>query len=46
VRRKDARRSFLGLQVRLDGPDPARAQELVKQVWRTQAPKRLVAKRS
>lgn len=46
VRRGDARHSFLGLQVRLDGLDRARAQELVEQAWRTQAPKRLVFKHS
>jgi hypothetical protein len=46
VRRTDARHSFLGLQVRLDGLDRGRAQELVDQSWRHQAPKRLISKHS
>ena len=46
VRRKDSRRSFLGLQVRLYGLDQGRAQELVEQAWRTHAPKRLMSKHS
>jgi hypothetical protein len=41
VRRKDARHSFLGLQVRLDSLDSARAQELIEQAWRNQAPNAL-----
>jgi hypothetical protein len=43
VRRRDARRSFLGLQVQLDNISPERAQGLVEQAWRQQAPKQLIA---
>jgi hypothetical protein len=42
VRRKDARRSFLGLEVRLSGLPEERAEALVRETWATQAPKRLV----
>jgi hypothetical protein len=42
VRRADARRSFLGLSVRLDGVPADRIAALVTEAWRTQAPKRLV----
>ncbi|GHF84365.1 hypothetical protein FHX82_001119 [Amycolatopsis bartoniae] len=41
VRRPDARRSFLGLQVRLADVDDERVRELVERAWRQQAPKRL-----
>lgn len=44
VRRLDARRSFLGLQVQLDNISPERVQDLVEQSWRQQAPKQLIAK--
>jgi hypothetical protein len=42
-RRKDARRSFLGLQVVLDGADQDRVRGYVLEAWRQQAPKRLAA---
>jgi hypothetical protein len=43
VRRSDARRSFLGLQVELGGVSASRLRSLVEQSWRQQAPKRLAA---
>lgn len=43
VRRRDARRSFLGLQVRLDAVSAQRVHDLVEAAWREQAPKRLVS---
>jgi hypothetical protein len=43
VRRKDARRSFLGLQVDLGGVPAERIRGLVGDAWRQQAPKRLAA---
>lgn len=43
VRRRDARRSFLGLQVELDSVPAERVRWLVNEAWRQQAPKRLVA---
>lgn len=43
VRRQDARRSFLGLQVRLSEVAPERVRALVEEAWRQQAPRRLVA---
>ncbi|GLY63474.1 MmcQ/YjbR family DNA-binding protein [Amycolatopsis taiwanensis] len=43
VRRQDARRSFLGLQVELGDVPEERIRALVDQAWRRQAPKRLVA---
>jgi hypothetical protein len=43
VRRQDARRSFLGLQVELSSVSGERLQSLVQQAWRQQAPKRLAA---
>jgi hypothetical protein len=42
VRRKDARRSFLGLEVHLAGVPAKRAEAFVREAWATQAPKRLV----
>lgn len=42
VRRRDARRSFLGLQVQLAGLSAKRAEALVREAWVAQAPKRLV----
>ena len=42
VRRRDARRSFLGLEVELGGVSTNRIARLVEQAWRQQAPKRLV----
>lgn len=42
VRRMDARRSFLGLEVPLADLDAARAEELVTEAWAARAPKRLV----
>ena len=42
VRRKDARRSFLGLEVRLAGVPVERMEALVRQARASQAPKRLV----
>jgi hypothetical protein len=46
VRRGDARRSFLGLQVELASLPPQRIRPLVEEAWRQQAPKRLAAERS
>jgi hypothetical protein len=43
VRRQDARRSFLGVQVQLGTLPSACAKSLVEQAWRQHAPKRLVA---
>ncbi|HEY3501679.1 MAG TPA: MmcQ/YjbR family DNA-binding protein [Actinocatenispora sp.] len=43
VRRPDARRSFLGLRVRLAGIPADRVAALVTEAWRHQAPKRLAA---
>ncbi|MFZ0214790.1 MAG: MmcQ/YjbR family DNA-binding protein [Candidatus Dormiibacterota bacterium] len=45
VRRRDARRSFLGLQVQLASVPDSRIRRLVEDAWRRQAPKRLVAER-
>jgi hypothetical protein len=45
VRRKDARRSFLGLQVELGNVSEERIRSLVEKAWRQQAPKRLIAER-
>jgi hypothetical protein len=42
VRRKDARRSFSGLEVHLTGMPAKRVEALVHQAWAAQAPKRLV----
>lgn len=42
VRRKDARRSFLGLQVQLAKVADERVRELIEQAWRQQAPKKLL----
>jgi hypothetical protein len=42
VRRADARRSFLGLQVELGNVPEERVRGLVEQAWRQQAPKHLV----
>jgi hypothetical protein len=41
VRRRDARRSFLGLEVRLDSVPPERAEALVREAWAAHAPRRL-----
>jgi hypothetical protein len=43
VRRRDARRSFLGLQVEFGNASKERIRHLVEEPWRHQAPKRLVA---
>lgn len=43
LRRKDARRSFLGLEVQLAGVPAERVEALVREAWITQAPKRVVA---
>ena len=43
VRRSDVRRSFLGLQVRLERVSAERVAELVRQAWRQQAPSRVLA---
>jgi hypothetical protein len=43
VRRSDARRSFLGLEVQLRGVASGRAEALVIEAWRERAPKRLVS---
>jgi hypothetical protein len=45
VRRQDARRSFLGLQVELGSVSGDRLRSLVEKAWRQQAPKRLAAER-
>ena len=42
IRRKDARRSFLGLEVRFAGVPAKRVEALVREAWATQAPKGLV----
>jgi hypothetical protein len=44
VRRQDARRSFLGLEVVLDGVAPERLHDWVRQAWAAQAPRRLAAR--
>jgi hypothetical protein len=46
VRRTDARRSFLGLEVQLHAAAPERVEALVEEAWAAQAPKRLVDERS
>ena len=43
VRRQDARRSFLGLEVVLGNLDSQRIRELAEKAWYQQAPKRLAA---
>jgi hypothetical protein len=43
VRRRDAKRSFLGLQAELGNLSKERIRHLVEEAWRHQAPKRLVA---
>lgn len=45
VRRRDARRSFLGLQVELGSVAEERIRRLVEEAWRQQAPKRLAGER-
>ena len=45
VRRSDARKSFLGLQVDLGSLPPERVRSLVEEAWREQAPRRLAAER-
>jgi hypothetical protein len=45
VRRRDARKSFLGLQVELGNLPADRVQSLVEEAWREQAPRKLVAER-
>ena len=45
VRRQDARRTFLGLQVELRKASEERIRHLAEDAWRQQAPKRLVAER-
>ncbi len=42
VRRMNAQRSFLGLEVRLAGVPPERVQAWVREAWATHAPKTLV----
>lgn len=42
VRRRDARRSFLGLQVQLGNADSDRVRGLVQAAWHQQAPRRLI----
>lgn len=44
VRRMDARRSYLGLEVRLGGAPAARVEELVRAAWAAQAPAAVVRK--
>lgn len=43
VRRRDARRNFLGLEVRLDGMPTQQLEALVREAWATKAPKSLAA---
>jgi hypothetical protein len=43
VRRSDARRSFLGVEVQLRGASSERVEALVSEAWAAQAPKRLVS---
>jgi hypothetical protein len=43
VRRRDAGRSFLGLQVNLGNVPGKRIKELTEKAWHQQAPKRLAA---
>lgn len=43
VRRQDARRSFLGLQVELGKLSSERIKELTERAWHQHAPKRLAA---
>lgn len=45
VRRQDARRSFLGVEVVLGSLDGRRMRELAEMAWYQQAPKRLAAAR-
>ena len=45
VRRQDARKSFLGLQVVLGSVPAERVRSLVEEAWRTQAPAKLAAAR-
>ncbi len=45
VRRRDATRSFLGLQVQFGSIADERIKCLVEEAWRQKAPKRLVAER-
>jgi hypothetical protein len=45
VRRQDARRSFLGLEVVLDNLGEQRLRELAEMAWRQQAPRPLAAER-
>lgn len=45
VRRQDARRSFLGLQVELASVPAERIRCLAEKAWHQQAPKRLAAER-
>lgn len=45
VRRSDARKSFLGLQVDLGSLSAERARSLVEEAWREHAPRKLVAER-
>lgn len=46
VRRRDARRSFLGLEVQLAGVSSKQAEAFVREAWATQAPKTLVKRRA
>jgi hypothetical protein len=43
VRRQDARKSFLGLEVKLTDVSGECIRNLVERAWRQQAPKRLIA---
>jgi len=45
VRRRDARKSFLGVQVALGGLPADRVRSLVEEAWREQAPRKLLAER-
>ncbi|MGH3168527.1 MAG: hypothetical protein ACRDN0_21930 [Trebonia sp.] len=46
VRRMDARRSFLGLELRLAGAEAERVEALVREAWTAQAPKTLARRHS
>ena len=45
VRRRDARKSFLGLQVELGSVPAERVRSLIEEAWREQAPRKLASER-
>lgn len=46
VRRMDARRSFLGLEVKLGGVSAEEVSDLIEEAWAAQAPKTLAKQRN